>query len=284
MISTMAHNIDPSLVASLPQRTVETQLRSPRGLTSYVFRGASLFDYATAAGLMPPEGALANQYFFAAADDGFAITLAMAEVAPGFSDKQVVLATEQNGEAVRKGVRLVVPGDDLGGRSVYGLATLEVRSVPSVDLSSAPVSAFVSLQGGLDRPDDVDRDALEAMPSTAMETRPYKSHGEHITPATHFAGVRVWHLLDGAGIRLDENAHEPFLRKIVVARDAEGYAVVIAGGEIEPRFQNAPFIVALTEAGRPIDDDDGGLRLIAPYDLAGARSVKGIASLEVREG
>jgi len=268
--------LDTNLIATLPQITVSTRLRSPRGVSDYTFDGVLLFDYLRAAGQMT-SGPSANQYVVATADDGFVIAVAMAEVAPGFSDKQVMLATRQNGEAIRAGVRLVVPGDDLGGRSVYGLATLELRAIESKELSEAPASSAVELSGGLDRPVGADADSLRAMPQTAMQTRPSKGHGDAVRAGQSFAGVLVWDLLDAAGIRLDDSLHEPFMRKIVVARDGDGYGVVIAGGELDPRFLNAPFVIA------PTSETDPGLRLIAPHDVAGARSVKGIASLEVRD-
>ena len=102
-------------------------------------------------------------------------------------------------------------------------------------------------------------------------------------PRRRFSGASVWELLDGAGLHYDPALREPFLPKIVVASDADGYAVVIAGGEIEPRFLAAPFIVATRDAAGPLSESDGGLRLIAPHDVAGARSVKAIASLAVRD-
>lgn len=268
--------IDTALVATLPQITVSTRLRSPRGTSDYTFEGALLYDYLRAAGLMT-SGPSGNQYVVATAEDGFVIAVAMAEVAPGFCDKQVMLATRQNGEGIRAGVRLVVPGDDLGGRSVHGLASLEVRSVGSKDLTDAPPSTGIELRGNLDRPGRVTADALASLPQTTIQTRPSKGHHEAVRPGEFFTGVLVWDLLDRAGIRLDDTLHEPFMRKIVVARDSEGYAVAIAGGELDPRFLNAPYVVA------PSGPTDPGLRLIAPHDLAGARSVKGIASLEVRD-
>jgi hypothetical protein len=98
-----------------------------------------------------------------------------------------------------------------------------------------------------------------------------------VRPGETFTGVLVWNILDSAGIRLDDTLHEPFMRKLVVARDTEGYAVAIAGGELDPRFLNAPYVIARTSATNP------SFRLIAPHDIAGARSVKGVASLEVRD-
>ena len=278
----MVVTIDLELLRSLPAHDLQTQLRSPRGVRDYAFRGALLHDYAVAAGLLP-EGPSANQYYRVAAGDGFIVAVAMAEVAPGYTQKQVLLAYEQDGEAIRAGVRLVVPGDDLGGRSVFGVETLEVCAVPTLPLSDAPASTGVTVHGEVAKPDAYTVDALRRLQQVEVTPAPSKGHGELMRPERRFTGVPVWNLLEDASLVLDPEINEHVLRKIVVARDGAGYGVVIAAGEIEPRFQNAPFIVAFQDEAGPLSQADGGLRLIPPFDRAGARHVKGIAGLEVRD-
>jgi DMSO/TMAO reductase YedYZ molybdopterin-dependent catalytic subunit len=229
------------------------------------------------------DGPSASQYFRATAADGFIVAVSMAEVAPGFSGKQVLLAHEQDGEPIRAGVRLVVPGDDLGGRSVFGLDALDVCSIESPPLSNAPASGSVSIAGQVERPRAHTAADLSARPQSEVTPVRSKGHGDVMRAERRFTGVGVWSLLEDAGLVLDPAINEHVLRKVVVARDAEGYAVVIAAGELEPRFQGAPFLVALRSDGGDLTAADGGLRLVAPYDLAGARHVKGIASLEVRD-
>jgi DMSO/TMAO reductase YedYZ molybdopterin-dependent catalytic subunit len=207
----------------------------------------------------------------------------MAEVAPGYSSKQVLLAYEQDGEAIRAGVRLVVPGDDLGGRSVFGLEGLEVCAVESLALSSAPPSANVTVSGQVERSNSYTVATLAGMPRVEVTPAPSKGHGELMRPQRRFSGVTVWSLLEDAGLVLDPSINEHVLRKIIVARDGEGYGVAIAAGEVEPRFFNAPFIVAAQDESGELSAPDGGLRLVAPFDLAGARHVKGIAEIEVRD-
>ena len=274
--------IDIELLRSLPQHDLSTRLRSPRGVRDYAFRGALLHDYAVAAGLLP-QGPSANQYYRAAAGDGFVVAVAMAEVAPGYSDKPVLLACEQDGEAIRAGARLVVPGDDLGGRSVFGIESIEVVSADSLELSSAPPSSRVEVIGQVEQSRSFTAAELAAMETTDVTPKPSKGHGELMRPTRLFTGIPVWRLLETCGLVLDPAINEHVLRKIIVARDAEGYGVVIAAGELEPRFQNAPFIIATRDRGADLAPTDGGLRLIPPFDLAGARHVKGIAMLEVRD-
>jgi hypothetical protein len=121
------------------------------------------------------------------------------------------------------------------------------------------------------------------MAQVDVKPAPTKGHGDLMRPERRFSGALTWSLLEDAGLVLDPAINEHVLRKIVVARDAEGYGVVIAAGELEPRFLNAPFIVAMRDERGELSPSDGGLRLIPPHDRAGARHVKGIVSLEVRD-
>ena len=58
--------------------------------------------------------------------DGYAVALAIGEIDPAFENKQVVLADAQDGQPLAA-ARLVVPGDAKAGRSVRGVAAIEVR-------------------------------------------------------------------------------------------------------------------------------------------------------------
>src|SRR6185503_13063599 len=123
----------------------------------------------------------------------------------------------QDGEEIRAGVRLVVPGDGLGGRSIYGVTTLEAVSVP-VPSSGAPgMSGGVELMGDLERPGTLPLAQLDAMERTSIQTRPAKSNRGHDHPARTLSGPKLYDLLEGAGIVLDPDIHEPFLRKVIVA-------------------------------------------------------------------
>src|SRR5687768_11011694 len=176
------HTIDRQLLRSLPEQTLSLTIRSPRRSSDYTFKGALLIDYVRAAGMLPAElkqGGFSNMYFKAAAEDGMTVAVAYAEIAQAFARKTVLLAYEQDGEEIRAGVRLVVPGDGLGGRSIYGVTTLQAVSVP-VPSSGAPgMSDGVELAGDLERPGRVSLAALAAMQHTSIQTRPAKSNRGH---------------------------------------------------------------------------------------------------------
>lgn len=72
------------------------------------------------------------------------------------------------------------------------------------------------------------------------------------------------------------------LREFVLAQGADGYRVVFSRAELEPALHARVPIIALRCAGQPLDARSGPLRIIAPADLRGARSVFRLKSLDVR--
>jgi hypothetical protein len=60
--------------------------------------------------------------------DGYGVALALAEIDPHYEGKQIIIAYA-GGEpsASMSSLRLVVPGDVHGGRSVRDVATIELR-------------------------------------------------------------------------------------------------------------------------------------------------------------
>jgi hypothetical protein len=282
------HTIDLQLVRTLPEQTLSLTIRSPKRSSDYTFKGALLMDYLRTADLLPvpaerKQGGLSNVYFKAAAGDGMTIAVAYAEVAGAFSGKTVMLAYEQDGEAMRAGLRLVVPGDGLGGRSIYGVQTLEVVAVP-VPSSGAPgVRNGVELTGDIERPGRLSLAELTSLPRTSVRARAAKSNRGREHPERSLRGPRLYDVLDAAGIVLNPDIHEHFLRKVVVASSADGFAVVIAGGEIEPRFGNADVILAIADDNGALGEEDGAIRLAVPEERSIARHVRALSRIELCE-
>jgi DMSO/TMAO reductase YedYZ molybdopterin-dependent catalytic subunit len=267
----------------LPQHDLTMSMRSPRGTFQRSFKGALLSDYAAAVGLLPrpaPPIGPGNFYFLATAADGFKVAMSYSEVAPRSSGKQVLLAYEQDGEPVRAGVRLVVPGDDLGGRSIVGVESLELRSVESIPHADRPVSAQLKLGGLLERPQTLDAGALAALDQVEVETMPTPRHGGGMMPPRRYRGVPLFHLLERTGMKLDPDINEDVLSKVVVARGSDGLAAVVAAGEIEPRFMAGQVIVATSCDGLPLAED-GQFRLVVPYDKVIGRSLKCLTAIDL---
>lgn len=279
-----------SALRDLPPRDLAATMRNPRSSADRTFRGPTLHDYAVATGLLPEKlggGNLADGYFLVTAEDGMRVTVALAEVWPNMTSKDVILATEQDGEPVRNGVRLVLTGDGLAGRSIGGVVSIEAKRAAADPGAAARAGDGVVLGGLLERTGPLD---LAAVPAEAMRdvtTVATAGHaGVAITPR-RYGGAHIYSLLARAGIRLDPKWHEDFLSKVIVATSADGNVVVLAGGELEPRFMDGPAILATTREGAPLADDasdEGGVRLVVPWDRKPGRWSKRIVSLELREG
>lgn len=266
------------VMRGLPAVTCAATMRNPKSSADRTFRGPTLHDYVVATNLVPakPEGRLADSYLLITAEDGARSAVALAEVWPSTTDKQSILASEQDGEPIRNGVRLVLTGDWLAGRSIGGVVSVEAQTVAP---SPAPATGL-ELAGLLDRTGPVDLTTLPAEAHIEVTTVAAAGHhGETIAPR-RYGGVRLYALLEQAGIRLDPDQHEDFLGKVVVASSADGRVAVIAGGEIEPRFQNGDVILATTQDGAPIED---GPRLIVPFDRRPGRWAKRITRIELRQ-
>lgn len=132
-------------------------------------------------------------------------------------------------------------------------------------------STTLAITGRVARPSTLDIDALRAMPpaTVALDAAP----GHHAT----YTGVPVWALLDGAGL-LDAPGRKTFLQHTVLARGQDGYAVALAIGELDPRFEGKQALVAYAEDDHPLPS----LRLVLPGDHRSGRSVHDLAGLEVR--
>lgn len=272
------------IVRSLPQRTVTATLRNRTGRTTRTFTGALLADYARAAGLRPrpPSIGFGNYYYVVTAADGFTVSLAYFEVTARATDKQVILACEQDGEPLRVGLRLVVPGDDLGARSIVGVVDLQLRGVPSVEPQPVrPRSDVLTLGGLVAHPGRFSIDDLARFTTHDIQTPPMTGHGSTPIPPRHYTGVLLWDVLSDAAPIVDPNVNEDLLRRIVVARATDGYASVISTGEIDPRFMGGNVLIATAQEGRPLADADGQFRLIVPYDKAVGRGLKSLHAIEV---
>lgn len=120
-------------------QTIETTYVSGRGESTHTFKGVPLLDVVNEAGnglILNPDqknDKLSKYMVFTAWDD-YEVIVSWGEIDPGFENKNVLIAWEQDGKALEGEdgpVRLVVPGDIHGGRYVHGVHTIEVRDVDS---------------------------------------------------------------------------------------------------------------------------------------------------------
>ena len=72
------------------------------------------------------------------------------------------------------------------------------------------------------------------------------------------------------------------MRDYVEITGRDGYRAVFALAELDPAFQDNKVVVAISSNGKPLDEQQGPVRLVAPQDKRPARSVRMVATIVVR--
>ena len=94
-------------------------------------------------------------------------------------------------------------------------------------------------------------------------------------------GVLVAELLKRAGAPLGKALRGDAMATYVVASATDGYRVVFSLAELDPEFTGSDIMVVDRTNGDALLPDQGPIRLVAPKDLAGARSMRMLERLEV---
>jgi hypothetical protein len=117
-------------IAALKPFTQRAPLGPGAGERGNEWTGPLLWDVIVSAGLIdaarPREQAhLAVRVTGA---DGYAAVVAVGEISPQFADRKIQLADRFNGMPLpNNGLRLIVPDDNLGGRSVRDVVRIDVE-------------------------------------------------------------------------------------------------------------------------------------------------------------
>jgi hypothetical protein len=126
--------LDPVALAHMPSVGTHISFLTEHGPEAADYNGATLWSVLQQLGLITSANPRdrEKQAIVVTGHDGYAVVLAMAEIDPAFEGKQVVLADQVNGQAMPGGeIRVVVPGDRRGGRSVRDVVRIEIRNVAS---------------------------------------------------------------------------------------------------------------------------------------------------------
>jgi hypothetical protein len=118
-------------VAKLPTITLNVGFATEHGPRQAVFEGPLLWtvlDHLHAVDPAKPGGQV-RQTIVVTGRDGYTATIALGEIAPEFEAKQVILAERMDGKPMDQ-LRVVVPGDHRGGRSVHDVVRIAVITVP----------------------------------------------------------------------------------------------------------------------------------------------------------
>jgi hypothetical protein len=107
-------------------------------------------------------------------------------------------------------------------------------------------------------------------------------HSPHGNARETYSGVRLADLLAQMGAPLGTELRGNALADYIVATGTDGYQAVFALAEIDPSFHPGEVIVADAMNGKSLDPHAGPLRLVVTEDKRPARSVRNLASIEVK--
>lgn len=156
---------------------------------------------------------------------------------------------------------------------VAALLGLFAPPVAGAQPSTAPAPRALTIDGVAERPVTLSPADLRALPRTTVTT---ESRGKTVS----HEGVLLADVLKRAGVA-GGHGHGSALMTIVVATSRDGYQVVFSMGELDPDLSASQILVADTQDGKPLPDDTGPFRIVAPKDLHGSRGVRALERLEV---
>ena len=121
--------VDLATVTQLPPVEQHVSFLTGHGMEQATYTGPllwSLLDHAGSLGSDPR--ARLRRTVVVTGRDGYVAVLALAEIDPEFEGKQVILAYRRDGQPLSGSeLRLVVPNDRRGGRSVRDVVRIELR-------------------------------------------------------------------------------------------------------------------------------------------------------------
>lgn len=122
--------LSEATLRSVPTTTVDVDFMTGKGREIDRYAGALLWSLVEKAGLVNEAGknAVLRHTLLVTGRDGYAVSLSIGELDPHYAGKAVILAYEGGTPpASASNLRLVVPGDAHGGRSVRDVVRIEVK-------------------------------------------------------------------------------------------------------------------------------------------------------------
>jgi hypothetical protein len=122
----------------------------------------------------------------------------------------------------------------------------------------------------------LDQTLLQSLPAVTIDVTFETAQG---SKSGRYTGVLLWTLLEKAH-PIDEPGKNASLKHTLLVTGRDGYAVALALGEIDPHYEGKQIIIAY--AGGEPSASISSLRLLVPGDVHGGRSVRDVATIELR--
>jgi len=159
-------------------------------------------------------------------------------------------------------------------RTVITLVALLLATLSGWAQEAKPHSGTLLVAVDPGKPVTVKPADLASMPRTSVKM---ESDGREVT----YEGVLVAELLKRASAPLGRELRGENVASYVVASATDGYRAVFSLAELDPAFTGSQIMVADKVDGKSLFAYQGPFRIVAPKDLAGARSIRMLERIEV---
>jgi len=163
----------------------------------------------------------------------------------------------------------------LSGLAFAWPVAVAVALTAQVHAQGAAASGTVAIAGDVTQAMTISPADLKTMPRTTVAIE------EEGGKQTHYEGVLLGELLRRAGAPLGRDLMRNGVAAYVKASARDGFQVVFSLAELDPSFTSNDIIVADSVEGKPLADAQGPMRIIAPKDKRGSRSVRMLERIEV---
>jgi hypothetical protein len=117
---------------------------------------------------------------------------------------------------------------------------------------------------------------LQLLPHTT-----FSAYDAHSKTENQYSGVPVRDLLAKVDAPLGERLRGKALRLAVIVHAKDGYATLYALAEFDEAFSDRTIYLVDSEDGKPLWENSGPLRIVAPGDKRPARWARMVQSIEV---
>ena len=149
------------------------------------------------------------------------------------------------------------------------------QDVPKV-ASRPEMAATVSIQVHVgDRPEV--KVTAEDLAKMQRHSATVEEHGKPVK----YEGVWLHDVLAGLGVPFGEALRGKALSSYMLGTARDGYAVVYTLSEMDTAFGPGDLMLADKADGKPLSDNQGPLRIVAPHDKKPARSLRMLERIDV---
>lgn len=142
-------------------------------------------------------------------------------------------------------------------------------------LFSSVYAGELSVKVGDSAPIKLKKNDLELLPHQTVKAV------DHGGEEAAWTGVPLYQVLQQAELNLGDSLRGPALAQYVLVTAADGYSVVFALPELDPRSTDDPVILADAMNGEAIPIGQGPYRLIVPKERRHFRWVRQVVKIEV---